>query len=219
MEQMEQTEKEQIKYKKLKVFLTGYLGFRDIKENPTEKLVKAIIDKKDLFNKENVEIINHKLFEVTTDYVDNNVHSFYKEIEHDKEGDVLFLIVHFGLYTALTIPQIETTAKNYISDEFNNGPICEKDGKCFLSKLDTKSIVQNINSTCGEGEKCKISHDAGKYLCNYIFYKSLKYYEHTPNVIATFIHIPLFEKYPLEQDIIFFKKFLEIIKNIYIKSD
>ena len=92
MEQTEKSEKNQIKYKKLKVFLTGYLGFMGIKDNPTEKLVKTIIDKKDLFNKEKIEIVNHKIFEVATDYVDNNIHSFYKEIEHDKEGDVLFLI-------------------------------------------------------------------------------------------------------------------------------
>ena len=219
MEQTEKSEKNQIKYKKLKVFLTGYLGFMGIKENPTEKLVKTIIDKKDLFNKEKIEIVNHKIFEVATDYVDNNIHSFYKEIEHDKEGDVLFLIVHFGLYTKLSSPQIETTATNYIIDEFKSRPICDKDGKCFLSKLDTENIVNNLNSTCDSNEKCKVSNDAGNYLCNYIFYNSLKYYEKTPNVLATFIHIPLFEKYSLEQDLNFFKRFLENIKNIYIQSD
>ena len=97
-------EKEIIKYNKLKIFLTGNLGYQGLDQNPTEDLVKAIIAKKDQFNKDNIEIINHKIFEVSTDYVDNNIHSLYKEIEHDKEGDVLFLIVHFGLNTDFTVP-------------------------------------------------------------------------------------------------------------------
>ena len=214
--QEQNVENVKIKYNKLKVFLTGYLGFMGINENPTETLVKEIINKKDIFNKENIEIINHKIFEVTTDYVDNNIHSFYKEIEHDKEGDVLFLIVHFGLSSSISIPKIETTAFNYIDDEVKSRPICDKDGKCFLSKLDTEYIVNNMNKTENKKIMCKVSKDAGKYLCNYIFYKSLKYYEKIPNVLVTFIHIPFFEKFSLEQNLNLFQKFLDNIKNIYL---
>ena len=76
-----------------------------------------------------------------------------------------------------------------------------------------------MNSTCDTNEECKVSNDAGKYLCNYIFYNSLKYYEKTPYVLATFIHRPLFEKYSREPDLNFFERFLENIKNIYIQSD
>ena len=214
--QEQNVENVKIKYNKLKVFLTGYLGFMGINENPTETLVKEIINKKDIFNKENIEIINHKIFEVTTDYVDNNIHSFYKEIEHDKEGDVLFLIVHFGLSSSISIPKIETTAFNYIDDEVKSRPICDKDGKCFLSKIDTEYIVNNMNKTENKKIMCKVSKDAGKYLCNYIFYKSLKYYEKIPNVLVTFIHIPFFEKFSLEQNLNLFQKFLDNIKNIYL---
>lgn len=217
---MEQNkEKEKIKYKKLKVFITGYLGFMGIEKNPTEILVKEIISKKDLFNKENIEIMNHKIFEVSTDYVDNNIHSLYKEIEHDKEGNVLFLIIHFGLSACISIPKIETTAFNYIKDETKSRPICENDGKCFLSKLDTECIVNNLNKTVSNKKQCKVSKDAGKYLCNYIFYKSLKYYEKIPNVLVTFIHIPFFEKYSLEQNLDLFQRFLENVKSLYIKDN
>ena len=212
-------EKDKIKYNKLKVFLTGYLGFMGINENPTETLVKEIIAKKELFNKENIEIINHKIFEVTTDYVDKNIHSFYKEIEHDKEGDVLFLIVHFGLASTISIPKIETTAFNYINDEVKSRPICDSDGKCFLSKLNTECIVNNMNKTHNKKLMCKVSKDAGKYLCNYIFYKSLKYYEKIPNVLVTFIHIPFFEKFSLEQNLELFQKFLDNIKTLYLKEN
>ena len=215
---MEQNkEKGKVKYNKLKVFLTGYLGFMGIKQNPTEILVKEIISKKDLFNKDNIEIINHKIFEVSTDYVDNNIHSFYKEIEHDKEGDILFLIIHFGLSPCSSIPKIETTAFNYIKDETKSRPICDNDGKCFLSKLDTECIVNNLNKTENKKRQCKVSKDAGKYLCNYIYYKSLKYYEKISNVLVTFIHIPLFEKYSLEQNLELFKRFLENVKTLYLK--
>ena len=216
---MEEKEKEiKTKYSKLKVFLTGYLGFQGITQNPTETLVNTIIKQKELYNKDNIEIINHKIFEVTTDYVDNNIHSFYKEIEHDKEGDVLFLIIHFGLNARASMPEVETTAVNYIQDGIKNGLICDQDGNCFCSKLDTECIVKNLNCTEGKKIECKVSNDAGKYLCNYIFYKSLKYYEKIPNVISTFIHIPFFEKYSLEQDLDFFTKFLDNIKSLYLKS-
>ena len=44
-------ERKKVKYNKLKVFLTGYLGFMGIEQNPTETLVKEIISKKDLLIK------------------------------------------------------------------------------------------------------------------------------------------------------------------------
>ena len=186
-----------------------------IKNNPTEILVKEIIAQKDSFNKENIEIINYKIFEVTTDYVDNNIQSFYKEIDNDKEKDVIFLIIHFGLSSNLSIPKIETKAVNFISDEKQKKPICDKDDKYCISKLDTECIVNNINKN--NNKICRLSNNAGKYLCNYIFYKSLKYYEKRPNVLTTFIHIPLFNQYSLEQDLNFFGRFLENVKNIYLK--
>ena len=200
------TEKEIIKYNKLKVFLTGNLGYQGVDRNPTEDLVKTIIAKKDQFNKDNIEIINHKIFEVSADYVDNNIHSLYKEIEHDKEGDVLFLIVHFGLNTDFTVPQIETTAVN-------------KDGQYLNSKLDTECIVNNMNADKAKKGDCKISKEVGHHLHNYIYYNSLHYYSKIPNVFTTFIQIPLFEHYSLEQDLNLFTKFLENIKTIYLKHN
>ena len=199
-------EKEIIKYNKLKIFLTGNLGYQGVDQNPTEDLVKTIIAKKDQFNKDNIEIINHKIFEVSTDYVDNNIHSLYKEIEHDKEGDVLFLIVHFGLNTDFTVPQIETTAVN-------------KDGQFLNSKLDTECIVNNMNADKAKKGDCKLSKEVGNQLHNYIYYNSLQYYSKIPNVFTTFIQIPLFKHYSLEQDLNLFSKFLENIKTIYLKHN
>ena len=51
-----------------------------------------------------------------------------------------------------------------------------------------------------------------------MYYNSLKYYAKIPNVFVTFIQIPLFEQYSLEKDLHLFTKFLENIKNIYLKE-
>ena len=199
------TDKEILKYNKIKIFLTGNLGYQGVDKNPTEVLVNDIIAKKDSFNKGNLEIINHKIFDVSADYVDNSIHSLYKEIEHDKEGDVLFLIIHFGLNIDFSIPQIETTAVG-------------TDGQNLNSKLDIECIVNNMNADKDKKGLFKLSNDVGHSMHNNMYYNSLKYYAKIPNVFVTFIQIPLFEHYSLEKDLHLFTKFLENIKNIYLKE-
>ncbi len=69
-----------------------------------------------------------------------------------------------------------------------------------------------MNTVQGKNGELNISKERG----NYIFYNSLKYYVNIPNAFVTFIQIPLFEKYFLEEDLNLFKKFLENIKIIYL---
>lgn len=202
------------KNKKLKIFLTGYLGFQGIQQNPTELLVKEIFNQKEKFTKENIELADFKIFTVTTDYVDKNIHLIYDQINQE-EKDTIFLIVHFGLYADSKIPQIETKAVNFIHDEYKKQIICDKDGKCFLTKLNAENIVDDLNKTA-DCPNCKVSCDAGTYLCNYIYYTSLKKYQNAENVLVTFIHIPLFETFSMENDLNLFGKFLDNVSKKYL---
>lgn len=206
---------EEKKFKKIRLFLTGYLGFCGISDNPTETLVKEIIKNKSEYESDSLEIVNHQIFEVSTKYVDKNIPDFYSKIKNEKDSKTLHLIVHFGLYAGITKPQIETTAQNFIRDEFQRQPICKEQGNCLLSKLPTQVLVQNMNCT-KNCPNCNVSNDAGTYLCNYMFYKSLKNSQQKDNVVSTFIHIPQFTNCSLEEDLKFFGVFLDNVKKVYL---
>lgn len=42
----------------------------------------------------------------------------------------------------------------------------------------------------GLGHNVAISHSAGRYLCNYIYFKSLQLCSNLPNWHALFVHVP-----------------------------
>ena len=73
-----------------------------------------------------------------------------------------------------------------------------------------------MNTVEGKNGELNISKERENNIHNYIFDNSLKYYVNIPKVFVTFIQIPLFEKYFIEQDLNLFKKFLENIKIIYL---
>eukprot|EP00968_Pinguiococcus_pyrenoidosus_P016236 scaffold1541_cov256-Pinguiococcus_pyrenoidosus.AAC.24 len=54
-----------------------------------------------------------------------------------------------------------------------------------------------------------ISTDAGRYLCNYIFYKSLRAANELDKTVSIFIHVPPFEAVPKEQHFIFARDLLD----------
>jgi pyroglutamyl-peptidase len=67
----------------------------------------------------------------------------------------------------------------------------EKIGKNELINMDTNYNFIGLKDFLGKYYKIKISENAGKYLCNNIYYKGLNYiYENKLKAKMLFIHIP-----------------------------
>ena len=60
-------------YDKINIYLTGYGPFLTIKENPAEKISSYIFENNSKLNTETTKIVYNQIFEVNTDYVDNNI--------------------------------------------------------------------------------------------------------------------------------------------------
>ena len=60
-------------YDKLNIYLTGYGPFMTIKENPAEKVSSYIFQNYSKLNTQTTNILYNQIFEVKTDYVDNNI--------------------------------------------------------------------------------------------------------------------------------------------------
>jgi pyroglutamyl-peptidase len=74
-----------------------------------------------------------------------------------------------------------------INDAIDKG---EEIDHCFKSKVDIDSICLKLKE---EGvHDCCDSTDAGKFLCNYIYYTSMREFEEHDNIHVIFIHVPMF---------------------------
>lgn len=56
--------------------------------------------------------------------------------------------------------------------------------KCYQTKVNLTDLIQYLNLT-------EISHDAGKFVCEGLYFQVLKYIENQTNVQGLFIHIPI----------------------------
>ncbi|XP_061451259.1 pyroglutamyl-peptidase 1-like protein [Rhineura floridana] len=105
------------------------------------------------------------------------------------------LMIHIGLVsTSKAIIILEQCGKNKGYKEIDACGFCPEDGCCLLagperidSTINMKRIWKNI---CLEGMDVIFSKDAGRYLCDYIYYTSLYY----GNGKAAFIHVPPLSK-------------------------
>lgn len=110
------------------------------------------------------------------------------------------IVIHVGVSHKAHCLTIESRAH---STGYIRSDICEKCpsetdvAQCVLeTKIDGKSICDNVNENSHEtGCKACISHDAGRYLCEYVYYQSLSM--QTSQTI--FIHVPDFDVYSSTQ--------------------
>jgi pyroglutamyl-peptidase len=104
-----------------------------------------------------------------------------------------------------------------ISDEKGNTPKNEKIDKekeidyYNNTKININKIIENIENHY-QKDLIEKSFNAGKYICNYLYYKSLEFTEKNKGD-SIFIHIPSHETIDLEAQIIFISKYL--IKEFY----
>jgi len=206
------------KFNKINIYLTGYSVFEGIQENPAEIISKYFFENKDKINTKYTTILYNQIFEVNTEYVDKNIDKLFSFI-NEKNNDIntLHIIISFGVAQNRKVNTIETLAQNYIYDLIKDEKINKSCPDIFFSKNPVKSIVKGIQHL--NEVDCKFSNNAGTYLCNYIYYKTLTHYLKNDHICSFFIHVPLFENYSLEKQCKFFKNFIIVLEDLYIKGN
>ena len=85
--------------------------------------------------------------------------------------------------------------------------VCDRD--CLITKVNLQELATCLNNT-------QISHDAGKFVCEGLYYQILKYIQlNKPNIQCLFVHIPLLNADNLKiihQDFIAIINFMQSVK-------
>ncbi len=166
----------QLNYK-MRVLITCFGAFQNFNENPSKitmnhlkKITSSL--KNIIFEWEEIEVIFEKVDEFT------------EHLNHDHD-----LIIHLGVATGAEKLKFELCAHNIkngvdtIGVDFKNTPI-----QLGANKIETSFPIEVIKNFVEEHKnETEISKDAGAYLCNYVYFKSLLKTNEKSKVI--FIHI------------------------------
>ena len=210
-------------YDKLNIYLTGYGPFMTIKENPAEKVSSYIFQNFSKLNTQTTKILYNQIFEVKTDYVDNNISKLfdiikkYENNEEDKDKNILHIIISIGVDENRKVNTLEIRGKNYIYDRTVDKIIDENKPEYYYSKTPIKYIIKGIQNF--NNSECKYSNDAGTYLCNYMYFTTLSKCFDEKNMCSFFLHIPTLNNYSIEKQEIFFKNFIDVLESLYLKGN
>jgi hypothetical protein len=83
---MDKSENSSSSYKNLKVYISGYGAFMNIKNNPSQFLVESIIKDKNKIHKEledRCQIVHETIYKVSCDYVSNYITNCHSIIENE----------------------------------------------------------------------------------------------------------------------------------------
>jgi pyrrolidone-carboxylate peptidase len=92
-------------------------------------------------------------------------------------------------------------------------------------------MLQQLNATLElPSNAVCISHDPGRYLCNYIYYRTLTLLQQrfesvfgishdeiqnkSSKVISLFVHVPLFTIIPMEQQLVIVEKIIQEVSHL-----
>ena len=208
-------------YDKINIYLTGYGPFLTIKENPAEKISSYIFENNSKLNTETTKIIYNQIFEVNTDYVDNNISKLFDVIKkHENNNDnknALHVIISLGVAENRKVNTLEIRGQNHYYDLLNDRKIDENKPEYYYSKNPVKYIIKGIQNF--KNSECKFSNDAGTYLCNYIYFTTLSKCLDEKNICSFFLHVPLLSNYSMETQEIFFKNFIDVLESLYLKGN
>ena len=74
---------------------------------------------------------------------------------------------------------------------------------CLHTKLDVDRIAAQLRE---DGFDCQVSMDAGRYVCNYTYFTSLKRFEKTSGLYSLFVHVPSFNAIDAETQAAFVQR-------------
>ena len=207
------------KFSKIKIFLTGFGPFLTVTNNPAEIVTTTLFEKKSELDTQYTTLIHKEIFEVSVKGVNTLFPSFFEFVKkHSTKENELSILVHYGVSKSIAMAQLEERGQNYINDHADNNKVIEPkaEAEYIYSNLNVDEIVTKLKE---KDILCSKSNSAGVYLCNYIYYTSLKHTKSLENIKSLFIHIPIFDNFSLEQNINFFKEFISVLEELYISQD
>ncbi|CAI8608569.1 unnamed protein product [Vicia faba] len=207
--------------KAITIHVTGFKKFQGVPINPTEAIVsnlKGYVEKKGL--PDGVTLGSCTVLEVAGE---GALPQLYQTLESgvskpDINSNANVVWLHLGANSGATMFAIERLAANEATfrcpDELgwqpHQVPIVLEDGG-ISPKRETSLPVDAIYKFLkGKNYDVMMSDDAGRFVCNYVYYHSLRFAEQKGNK-SLFVHVPLFSRIDEETQMRFTASLLEAV--------
>jgi pyroglutamyl-peptidase len=165
------------------VLVTGFGPFPGMPANPTAALVQRLGKRRQL-RRPGVRVITH-VFATRYDTIDLELPRLLNEHRPDA-------LVMFGVAGRTRHVRIETSARSAQSvllADAGGGVVAVSAGNAQQQVMRGRApFVQLVSSFRSRGIDARLSYDAGRYLCNYVYRQALT---SSPSpAIVVFIHVP-----------------------------
>uniref|UniRef100_A0A5B6ZUV9 Putative pyroglutamyl-peptidase 1-like protein n=1 Tax=Davidia involucrata TaxID=16924 RepID=A0A5B6ZUV9_DAVIN len=209
------------------IHVTGFKKFHGVSENPTETIVSNLreyVKKKGL--PKGLILRSCSILEAAGQgalvplYQTLQSSVSKKDSESSNSGGVIWL--HFGVNSGATRFAIEHQAVNEATfrcpDEMGwkpqKIPIIPADGGISRTQQTSLPVEDITKALAKMGYEVMTSNDAGRFVCNYVYYHSLRFAEQN-GIKSLFVHVPLFLTIDEETQMQFAASLLEVLASLY----
>ncbi|KAJ7237015.1 hypothetical protein O6H91_16G006300 [Diphasiastrum complanatum] len=213
-----------------RIYITGFKKFHGVFENPTEVIVSRLKD----FMKghelpSGATLGSCTVLETAGEGALNNLlkvldSAISEEDSGTQPGEKIdgaqrIVWVHFGVNSGATRFAVERRAVNEATfrcpDEMGwqpqRVPIVAEDGPISTTRQTTLPVGDIVDYLLLKGFEVALSDDAGRFVCNYVYYHSLCHAAAAHGTQCIFVHVPLFSRIKEDIQMKFAAALLEII--------
>lgn len=204
--------------------ITGFAQFFNVPINPTELIVRSLPD---FLNEnpliESAQVVSTNVLHVAAETARSHLTAMYsrfgrQRFQRVRSQDHKLVFVHLGVNVGLTRFHLELQAKNEASfsvpDEDGWSPLrqsidADESDITFTRRtsLPLQALCDDLNK---QGFDVAISSDAGRFVCNWVYYNSLKLAKHN-SADALFVHVPPESAVPIAHQVQFIAALLNAI--------
>ncbi|KAL0793680.1 hypothetical protein Bca101_065057 [Brassica carinata] len=207
--------------------ITGFKKFHGVAENPTEKMANNLKEylAKNTQSKDNVVLGSCTVLETAGQGALASLYQLLQSAINTKEPESVTsgktIWVHFGVNSGATKFAIEQQAVNEATfrcpDELGwkpqHLPIVPSDGPISTVRKTTLPVEEITKGLEKKGFEVITSDDAGRFVCNYVYYHSLRFAEQN-KTYSLFVHVPLFVAVDEETQMRFTASLLEVLTSV-----
>ncbi len=185
-----------VKPEHLRLVVTGFDAFGGHDVNPSGLLAAMLADENGIFHSQasgKLKLESKTLETCCT----NSWNKLAPSLESTHEDDKIILVM-MGLADSRPLFSLERVALNLRDYPFSDNQehiysaarVSDKEFQnAFFSDL---PLEKYRDALINQGFPCEVSHHAGTYVCNDLYFQALEWQQHNKNLaLALFVHVPL----------------------------
>ncbi|GAB2218644.1 hypothetical protein Droror1_Dr00001870 [Drosera rotundifolia] len=208
------------------IHVTGFKKFHGVSENPTETIVRNLPEYLEKRGHPKEFILGSCTILETAGQgalpaLNQMFQSAMSRKDADSSSSGLTILLHLGVNSGGTRFGIERQAFNEATfrcpDEMgwkpHKAPIIPEDGGISYTRKTCLPVRQITTELAKKGYEVMASDDAGRFVCNYVYYQSLRFAEQN-GMKSLFVHVPLFLTVDEETQMQFVASLMKVLASL-----